>query len=206
VFLSHSLTELTELADATEATQANPATSDPATATDRIIRQRDRQGDAHVSSTPDPEQDRDAIAALFARRQQAFDDLDSAALAADYADDVLIDSPISGQHGKADAVRNLDLVFDAFVDMKVATTALIIDPPWVVQTARIEGSNLGRLFGAPPSGKPFRISAAFVYKLRDGRIIYEQRIYDFTSLLDQVGGTQGQARVTSAPRGLRRGP
>ena len=132
---------------------------------------------------------KDAIAALFARRQQAWDNLDSAALAADYADDVVIDSPISGQHGKADAVRCLDAVFNAFVDMKVSTTALIIDPPWVVQTARIEGSNLGRLFGAPPSGKPFRISAAFVYTLRDDRIVYEQRIYDFTGLLAQVTPT-----------------
>jgi predicted ester cyclase len=130
---------------------------------------------------------REAIEELFARRQQAYDRLDSATLAADYADDIVIDSPITGQHGKADAVRNIDAVFDAFVDMKLATTALIIDSPWVVQTAIIEGSNLGRLFGVPPSGKRFRISAAFVYRLRADRIVFEQRIYDCIGLLEQVG-------------------
>ena len=144
-------------------------------------------GTTTVDGMPDAVLDRDAIAALFARRQQAWDSLDSRALAADYADDVVIDSPISGRHGKAQAAQSLDAVFDAFVDMRVETTTLIIDPPCVAQTVIIEGSNLGRLFGTAPSGKPFRISAAFVYKLRGDRIVFEQRIYDFTGLLAQVG-------------------
>ena len=131
--------------------------------------------------------DKGAIAALFARRQQAYDNLDAATLAADYTDDVLIDSPISGQHGKAQALQGLEAVFDAFVDMKLTTATLIIDAPWVAQTVIIEGSNLGGLFGLPPNGRRFRISGAFVYQLRDDRIAYEQRIYDFTGLLAQVG-------------------
>jgi predicted ester cyclase len=130
---------------------------------------------------------RDAIAALFAKRQQAYADLDAISLAADYAEDVVIDSPISGQHGKAEALRGIEAVFDAFIDMRLTTTALIIDPPWVAQTAIIEGSNLGGLFGRRPNGLPFCLSAAFVYRLRNGQITFEQRIYDFTGLLAQVG-------------------
>ena len=131
--------------------------------------------------------DKDAIAALFARRQQAYDNLDAATLVADYTDDVLIDSPISGQHGKSQAMRGLEAVFDAFVDMRLTTVALIIDAPWVAQNAIIEGSNLGGLFGLRPNGRPFRLPAVFVYRLRDDRIAFEQRIYDVTSLLSQVG-------------------
>jgi predicted ester cyclase len=84
-------------------------------------------------------------------------------------------------------MRALEAVFDAFVDMRVTTATLIIDSPWVAQTAIIEGSNLGGVFGAPPNGRPFRLSAVFVYRLRDDRIAFEQRIYDFTGLLSQVG-------------------
>ena len=130
---------------------------------------------------------KDAILALFARRQDAYDNLDAATLAADYADDAVIDSPISGRHGKAEALRGLEAVFDAFVDMKVTTTSLIVDPPCVAQAVIMEGSNLGGLLGMPPNGRPFRISAAFFYQLRGDRIVSEQRIYDFTGLLVQVG-------------------
>lgn len=137
--------------------------------------------------TLDHVQARHIIAALFARRQEAYDTLDAVTLAADYADDVVIDSPISGRHGKAEALRCLEAVFDAFVDMRVETTALVIDPPWVAQAVIIHGSNLGGLFGVRPSGKPFHISGAFLYRLRGDRIVFEQRIYDFTGLLVQVG-------------------
>jgi ketosteroid isomerase-like protein len=41
--------------------------------------------------------------------------------------------------------------------------------------------------GLPPTGKPFRLPAVFLYELRDGRIVRERRIYDFTGLLVQVG-------------------
>ena len=39
---------------------------------------------------------REEITALFARRRQAWDDLDALALAADYADDATVDSPLAG--------------------------------------------------------------------------------------------------------------
>ena len=39
---------------------------------------------------------RDEIVALFARRQQAWQNLDAAALAADYSDDATVDSPLAG--------------------------------------------------------------------------------------------------------------
>ena len=41
---------------------------------------------------------RDEIVAFFERRRELYDDFDTAALAADYADDAVIDSPIAGVH------------------------------------------------------------------------------------------------------------
>ena len=39
---------------------------------------------------------RDEIAALFAKRQRAWEKLDAAALAKDYAEDASVDSPLAG--------------------------------------------------------------------------------------------------------------
>lgn len=130
---------------------------------------------------------REDVIALFARRQEAYDNLDAAALAADYSDDVEIESPISGSHGKADAERNHQAVFNAFMDLKMWFEAPIIDGNRVAQLATAEGTNIGGLMGLEPSGRPFKLKTAFMFKLRDGKIVREERVYDFTGLLVQVG-------------------
>jgi steroid delta-isomerase-like uncharacterized protein len=129
----------------------------------------------------------DEIAALFTRRIEAYEDLDAAALAADYADDAVIDSPVTGRHGKAEAERNFRVVFDAFLDLKMTFDPPIIDGRHVALFARAEGTNIGGLMGLPPSGRPFKLTTAFFCEVKDGKIVREQRIYDFTGLLLQIG-------------------
>jgi steroid delta-isomerase-like uncharacterized protein len=128
------------------------------------------------------------IVAFFARRQTAYDNLDAAALAADYAEDCSIDSPTGGTHkGRAAAQSVLDAVFDAFLDMKTHTERLIIEGDHVAQILRIEGSNMGGFLGQTASGKPFHLTAVFVYELRNRQIVRERRVYDFTGMLTQIG-------------------
>lgn len=133
------------------------------------------------------EMTRDEIAALFARRQDAYEDLDAAALAADYADEATIESPVTGAHGKADAERNFKVVFDAFLDLKMTFRPPVIDGSRVAWYATAEGTNMGGFMGLPPSGRPFKLATAFFHEVRDGKIVREQRIYDFTGLLVQIG-------------------
>jgi steroid delta-isomerase-like uncharacterized protein len=130
---------------------------------------------------------REQMEAIFARREEAYDNLDAAALAADYADDVVIESPISGAHGKAEARKNLDVVFRAFLDLTMTTEALIIDGNHVAHVATFEGTNIGGMFGLPPSGKSFKVPTVFVFEFRNGKIVRERRVYDFTGMLLQVG-------------------
>jgi steroid delta-isomerase-like uncharacterized protein len=128
------------------------------------------------------------IVVLFARRQIAYDNLDAEVLAADYSDDCCIESPTGGTHsGRMAAQKVLQVVFDAFQDMKVRTESLLIDGNRVSQLLDIEGTNLGKFLGLPPSGKPFHVTAVFLYELEDGRIRRERRIYDFTGMLTQIG-------------------
>jgi steroid delta-isomerase-like uncharacterized protein len=131
---------------------------------------------------------RDEITAMFARRDEAFEEMDSAALAADYAEDALIDSPTAGPHrGPAAAAHAFDGVFHAFADMSSRTENLLIDGDHVAQVMTIEGTNLGGLMGLPASGRHFRVPAVFLYELRGDKIVRERRIYDFTGMLVQIG-------------------
>jgi len=131
---------------------------------------------------------RDEIVAFFERRQELYDDFDAAALAADYADDVVIESPLAGTHrGRAAAEQALRAVFEAFRDMKMKMGSLVIDGDRVAQVLSIEGTHIGEFMGVPPSSKPFRLTAVFLYELGARQIIRERRIYDFTGLLVQIG-------------------
>lgn len=131
---------------------------------------------------------RDEIAALFQRRQELYNESDAAALAADYADDAVIESPIAGTHtGRRAAEQAFKAVFGAFLDRKMRTERLLVDGDLVAQVLVINGTQIGGFLGLPPSGKPFHLSAVFVYELRDRQIVREQRIYDFTGLLVQIG-------------------
>lgn len=128
------------------------------------------------------------IVAFFDRRQIAFDNLDAATLAEDYADDCIVDSPAGGTHTGRPAIKKVfQAVFDAFLDMKTRTDSLVIDGDHVAQALTIEGTNIGGFLGVSASGKPFRLAAVFLYELKDRRIVRERRIYDFTGMLTQIG-------------------
>ena len=131
---------------------------------------------------------RDEIVAFFQRREDLYNDFDAAALAADYADAAVVDSPIAGVHtGPVAAEQALSAVFAAFLDRKMRTEDLLIDGDLVAQVVAIEGTHIGEFLGLPPSGKPFHHTAVFLYELRDRHIVRERRIYDFTGFLVQVG-------------------
>ena len=48
-------------------------------------------------------------------------------------------------------------------------------------------TDTGGLMGMTPSGKPALVPIVAVYRLADGQIVHERRIYDFTGMLVQIG-------------------
>jgi predicted ester cyclase len=136
---------------------------------------------------------RDEILALFERRQTAYDDLDATRLAADYAPNASVQSPMSGTHQGRDAIETaVQAFFDAFADLRVTTDRLVIDGNSVVQILNVEGTHIAVFLGLEPTGKPFRFTAAVLYDVQDGQIVRERRIYDFTGLLVQIGGLRAK--------------
>jgi steroid delta-isomerase-like uncharacterized protein len=131
---------------------------------------------------------REEIVAFFNRRQEAYDNLDAARLAADYSDDCIVESPTGGTHtGRAAAEKVLQTVFSAFVDLKVRRDRLIVDGHHVAQVLSLEGTDLGGFLGLPATGKVFHVPGVFLYELHGSQIVRERRIYDFTGMLVQIG-------------------
>jgi steroid delta-isomerase-like uncharacterized protein len=130
---------------------------------------------------------RDQIIAMFERRRQAFERFDAAALAADYAEDCVIESPSGGvHHGRAAAERVLRNVLDAF-EIRMSQQSILVDGQAVAQVLTIDGKDVGLFLGMSPTGKSFSVPGVFVYELKDGKIVHERRVYDFTGLLIQTG-------------------
>ena len=131
---------------------------------------------------------REQVEAMFMRRKEALDNLDVAALSADYAEDCVVESPAAGTLQGVWAVDSARRAwFEAFPDLKYRTDRLVIDGHTVVQVCTLEGTDIGGFMGLPPSGKAFRAPAVFIYQLRGGKIMREQRVYDFTGMLVQIG-------------------
>src|SRR5947208_16546804 len=90
------------------------------------------------------EMSRAEIEVLFARRQEAIDNLDTTALSRDYSKDCIVDSPAGGGtlHGRGEVERVRRKWFDSFPDLKFTTESLLIDGNRVAQITTMEGTDI----------------------------------------------------------------
>jgi steroid delta-isomerase-like uncharacterized protein len=140
----------------------------------------------------------DAIRALFGAVRAAYARFDPSALAALYAEDCTVESPIGGVvHGRAGVERIARLTFAAFPDFAIESGEFLIADDRVILTLTIHGTDTGGLFGFPPTGKSIRVPSVFLFTVADGRIVHERRTYDFSGFLLQLTGEAAPA-VASA--------
>jgi steroid delta-isomerase-like uncharacterized protein len=126
---------------------------------------------------------------LFDRRHAAYARLDAEALAADHAIDGVLESPVAGGTvtGRDSIAKIYRGWFAGFPDVVMDWTDLVIDDDRVVQMATASGTDTGGFMGLPPTGKRFGIPMAYMFTLKDGLIVHERRVYDFTGMLIQIG-------------------
>jgi steroid delta-isomerase-like uncharacterized protein len=141
---------------------------------------------------------RKQIENLFARRASAINHRDVAAASRLYTDDAVVDSPaaggtVRGRKAVEDVTRAL---FSGFPDITFTSLTLVIDGDRAVSIGAIQGTDTGGFMGLPATNKPFRLPIVFVCTLRDGLIAHEQRIYDFTGMLIQIGVLKAQPART----------
>jgi steroid delta-isomerase-like uncharacterized protein len=136
---------------------------------------------------------RTEIAALLDRWLDAVARRDVDALMDLYAANSLLESPMAGPGRGRDAVaRAYETFFAAFPDLKLDAEEPLIDGDRVARVATVTGTDVGGFMGLEPTGKPFRFPVVLLYTVRDGRIVQERRLYDFTGLLLQIGALKAK--------------
>jgi steroid delta-isomerase-like uncharacterized protein len=131
---------------------------------------------------------RQEIVQLFDRRNEAWRRHDAAALAADHAEASTVTSPIFGKISGRDAILGTyrDL-FAAFADWIVEAQDFLIDGDRVAEVFTAKGTHVQEFFGVPGTGRRFLIRGVIVFDFKDGKIVHEDRFYDFTGMLLQIG-------------------
>ena len=137
---------------------------------------------------------RQDIDALFARRVEAWARKDAAALAADHAETAVAESPMQG---RLEGRRRIHEVYQhwmtSFPDLLFSSKAVIIDGDRVAQFFKIRGTQTAPFGGVPATGRRFEINGALLFTMGpDGLFVHEQRVYDVTGMLVQLGVLKGK--------------
>jgi serine phosphatase RsbU (regulator of sigma subunit)/predicted ester cyclase len=130
------------------------------------------------------------IAAVIARLQAAYSRHDAAAIAAQYAEDCIVDSPVAGVHKGRPAVEKAFLmIFASFPDLELVAEELLIFGNRAVWMNTAQGTDTGGLMGLSPTGKPFSTATIFLFTFdHNHKVLRERRIYDFSRLLLHLAG------------------
>lgn len=131
---------------------------------------------------------REQIVAVLNSMQRAWNARDPMALAALYSDNTVVQSPIFGElHGRMAIERSYRDLFRGFADWTFEGEDTIVDGSRAAQLFSVTATHTSDMFGVDATHRSFKVKGVLVFEFRDGRIIHERRLYDFTGLLLQVG-------------------
>ena len=131
---------------------------------------------------------REQIVSVMQAMQRAWNVRDPVALAALHADDGVVHSPMFGEvHGRPEIEQTYREMFRGFGDWTYEGQDTIIDGTRAAQLFTATATHTSELFGVEATHRKFKVQGVLVFELRDGKIQTERRLYDFTSLLLQLG-------------------
>lgn len=139
---------------------------------------------------------RDETVEFFATRNAAWMARDVGALARTHAENGIVRSPMFGElNGREAIAASYASLFRMFPDWSFMSEALIIDGAMSAQSFQATATHSADFMGLPATGRHFRIEGVRLHTIKDGLIQHEQRIYDFTGLLIQVGVLKSKPAV-----------
>ena len=138
----------------------------------------------------------ETIRQLLARHEEAYRLRDPRALAANYADNASVSSPMFPHAtGRAAIEHSFEKLFRVFPDWSITFDELCIEGERAMAVCKIHGTQQGEFMGMPGSGKRLEFVCVLSFEFKDGLIARERRIYDFTGLLIQLGVLRGKPAV-----------
>ena len=131
---------------------------------------------------------REETVEFFAARQVLWSRRDAAGLAALHTEDGIVVSPLLATvHGRPAIEQSYNALFGPFPDMDVVGADLLIDGDRVAQVFSATATHVNDFYGLPGTGRRFTIHGVAICTLEGHLIAHEQRIYDYTALLLQIG-------------------
>jgi len=144
---------------------------------------------------------RQEAGALLRRHQDALNRHDVDRLAALYADDARLVSPmfdtLLGRVAIADSYRRLFAVFPDY-QVQMNDASFIVEGDRVAEFSTATATHTVELFGLPPTGHQIEYHAARLFTFREGLIVDEQRIYDFGGVLERLEKARVDRELTLA--------
>jgi steroid delta-isomerase-like uncharacterized protein len=131
---------------------------------------------------------RDEIIRFFDARQTDWRARNAETLAATHAEDGTVVSPMFGAlHGRAEIQESYERLFKTFPDWFFKNEELIIDGDRVAQHFVATATHVGEFMGLPGTNRHGRMEGVLLFTMKDGFVLREQRMYDYSALLIQIG-------------------
>jgi steroid delta-isomerase-like uncharacterized protein len=109
-------------------------------------------------------------------------------LASGHAEDGTVVSPMFGAlHGRVEIAEAYRRLFTTFPDWFYKSEELIIDGTRVAQHFVANATHVGDFMGLPGTNRHGRLEGVALFTMKDGLILHEQRQYDYSALLIQIG-------------------
>ena len=131
---------------------------------------------------------REELTTFAARRHEAFSRRDVGVLTAGHAADGTVTSPMFGTvHGRAAIETSYRNLFAIFADWEYVGDTLVIDGDNVVESFTARATHTREFLGIAGTGRRFQIRGVLMFRFAGGLILHEERIYDFSAMLIQLG-------------------
>ena len=131
---------------------------------------------------------REEVVALLERLAVAITASDASKVPSLYTRDATVLSPMFGAVvGHGEIAESFTEAGQIYADIHSTLEARVIEGDRAVEVRSVHARHIGEAFGVPASHKQISFTMVFLFDLRDGLVAQERRLYDFTSVLVQLG-------------------
>lgn len=128
------------------------------------------------------------IRSLLAARQDKYSSRDAKALAADHGLGGTVHSPIFATIvGRPAIEHSYSALFQMFPDWSATFEEAIVDGARVAHPCHVTATHRGEFMGLAGTGRQVDFRGVLLYRIEDGLIAEEWRLYDFTAILLKTG-------------------